>query len=223
VHNCDICGNQNADIQCSKCGRIVCKYCYFDLDGACINCVRKQTLHKKFATFSSSIPSSRLNSLGLLLMVLGILIVSISFTPEEGDDIAPFFPLNTSNMSRVISSILSVALLSLFVIMLVLPRNIFEKRRRFKRHFDVFSWNTHPRTSEEIEYMITIKIPSGIENTVYVDEGEMGVIRIYSHIDSTFYRSYDLPSGYEVEGYTFEYDGDYLVIKLKLKNFSDLF
>jgi hypothetical protein len=147
----------------------------------------------------------------------------MSFTPEEGEDISPFFPLNTNNMDRVIPSILSVTLLSLFVIMLVLPKNIFEKRRRVKRHLEIYNWNNHPRTSEVLEYMITIKVPSGLKNTVYMDEGEIGVINIYSHIDSTFYRSYDLPSGYEVEGYTFEYEGDYLVIKLKLKNFSDLF
>ena len=96
------------------------------------------------------------------------------------------------------------------------------KRRSVQPHFEVFRGDMKDLESEEMEYMITIKIPSGLEKSVYVEESEMGVITIYSHTDSTFHRSYDLPSGYEVEEYKYEYEGDYLVLRLKLKNFSDM-
>lgn len=161
--------------------------------------------------------------LGLLLVFSGLLIVSMSFTPEEGEGMLPFFPFITSNGLGVIASILSVAFLSLFVIMSVLPWYMFMKRRRVQPHLNAFRWDTENRESEEMEYMITIKVPPGLEKTVYVEEDEMGSIDIYSHNDSTFHRTYDLPSGYEVAEYKYEYDGDYLVLRLKLKNSSDIF
>ena len=134
----------------------------------------------------------------------------------------PFFPFIPSSISGAMASIFSIAFLSLFVVMSVLPWYMLMKRRSVQPHFEVFRGDMKDLESEEMEYMITIKIPSGLEKSVYVEESEMGVITIYSHTDSTFHRSYDLPSGYEVEEYKYEYEGDYLVLRLKLKNSSDM-
>jgi hypothetical protein len=66
-----------------------------------------------------------------------------------------------------------------------------------------------------MEYVMTIDVPVELRRTIYI-EGEGGMIRLRSSVDRSFYRSYRMPEGFEMGKYEYEYDGSYLLLKLRL-------
>lgn len=99
--------------------------------------------------------------------------------------------------------------------MSLLPWFIFSRRV----HVDVFNpeageYRSHE--SEVMEYMITIALPRRLRKTIYI-EGEGNTIYLRSRADKSFHKVYTLPAGFEVDDCSYEYEGKYLLLKLKLK------
>ncbi len=72
---CGICGRDNVDILCSKCGTFICEKCYdVDLD-QCVNCSGKRTVKAS--------PGNRLIKLvsGFMLVMIGLFVASFAFIP----------------------------------------------------------------------------------------------------------------------------------------------
>ena len=44
--NCEICGEKTSKVVCIKCGRSVCKSCYFKIIGVCKKCIPKEVAGK---------------------------------------------------------------------------------------------------------------------------------------------------------------------------------
>lgn len=153
--------------------------------------------------------------MGMLFIAFGLMITSMAFIPEDGEGVIVLFPFVIGNVSGTAAAILSLIFLGIFLATSLLPWYMFTRRRR-QEVYNSYRWEVRPPESEVTEYMITIEIPKQLKKTVYL-EGLGGVIHLRSRLDSSFQRSYSLPEGFEMDDYTYEYDGNYLLLKLKLK------
>lgn len=152
--------------------------------------------------------------IGMLLVVFGFLLMSLAVVPEDTEGVIVIFPFVIGNVSGWTAVVLSVAFLGLFIATSLLPWIMFSRRRPWDGYGSM--WEPGRREQEVMEYMITIDLPPEFRNTVYI-EGQGGVIHLRSRADPAFHRRYTLPEGFEVDEYDHEYDGGYLLLKLKLK------
>ena len=152
----------------------------------------------------------------MLLIVFGFMVTSIAMMPEDGEGAVVLFPFVFGEISGGMAALLSVVFLGVFIVTSLLPWYMFNRRRREWSGFRTVEWEVRPHESEAMEYMITLEVPPELRRTVYI-EGVEGEVRLGSSVDGSFSRSYDLPWGFEVDEYNYEYEGDYLVLRLKLK------
>ncbi len=165
---------------------------------------------------SGGISSTGLRMLGMLLIVFGLLITSMAFVSEGGEGVIIIFPFVFGNIGGWSALVLSIAFLAIFVLTSLLPWVLVSRKSGSGFGSGSISWDLGPRESEIMEYMITIEVPNHLKRTIYV-EGEDGTVHLRSSVDESFYRSYRLPEGFEVDEYDHEYEGDYLLLKLILK------
>ncbi len=208
---CEICGKPFADCLCVECGRVVCERCFNGHDESCVDCSPRRLV----LASSSGISSAGLRMVGMLLVVFGFLLMSLAVVPEDAEGVIVIFPFVIGNVSGWTAVVLSVAFLGLFIATSLLPWIMFSRRRPWEG-FGSIRWEPRRREQEVMEYMITIDLPPEIRDTVYI-EGEEGVFHIRSGVDPSFHRSYTLPEGFDVDEYDHEFDGGYLLLKLKLK------
>jgi hypothetical protein len=167
-------------------------------------------------TASHGISSSGLRMLGMLLIVFGLMITSIALLPGDAEGVVIIFPFVIGNISGTAAAVLSVVFLGVFMATALLPWFLFSRRRGPCDGYGPFRWEPRPSRAEMMEYMITIEVPAKLRNTVYIEE-ERGVVHLWSRADPSFHRSYTLPEGFDVGDYSYEYDGGYLILKLKLE------
>ena len=209
---CKICGKPDADALCVRCGRVVCERCFHGFDELCIEC----TSLKPLFVSSGGISSTGLRIGGMLLIIFGLLITSIALTPEggSGEGVIVIFPFVFGNIGGWATVALSIAFLGIFIASSLLPWLLFSKKG-WGNGLNQARWEYRPRESEVMEYMITIDLPRELRKTVYIEE-EGNFVHLKSSAED-FHRSYTLPVGFEVDEYRYEYEGSYLLLKLKLK------
>ena len=66
-----------------------------------------------------------------------------------------------------------------------------------------------------VEYIITTELPDKIKKTVFIETEESKIL-LKSTSDDTFKRSYEIPTGFGLEGIDYDYDDNFLVLKLLL-------
>jgi hypothetical protein len=208
--DCEICGRPGADAMCIMCGRVVCDRCFDGFEELCIECSSRRMV----SSSSSGISSAGLRMLGMLFIVFGLLITTMAFATEGGEGVIIIFPFVFGNVGGWASLLLTIVFLGIFIATSLLPWIIVSRRREYG--YSPYKWEHAPRASETMEYIITIDLPDRLRRTVYI-EGNDGVVHLKSSVDESFYRSYSLPEGFEVDEYSYEYDGNYLLLKLKLK------
>lgn len=208
---CEICGRPFADCLCVECGRVVCERCFNVHDELCVDC----SPYRLVLASSSGISSVGLRVIGMMLIVFGFLLMSMAVVPEDAEGVIVIFPFVIGNVSGWTAVVLSVAFLCLFIATSLLPWIMFFRRRSWEGYGPMW-WEHGRRKPEIMEYMITIDIPPELRNTVFIDE-QGGEIHLRSRADPTFNRRYTLPEGFEVDEYDHEYDGGYLLLKLRLK------
>jgi hypothetical protein len=152
---------------------------------------------------------------GMLLIVFGLLITSLAFVAEGTEGVVVIFPFVFGNIGGWSAVALSIAFLAIFVLTSLLPWILVTRRSGSSFGSGSIGWDLGPRESEVMEYMITIEVPSRLRSTIYVEGGD-GTVLLRSSADESFHRSYRLPEGFEVDEYDHEYEGDYLLLKLKL-------
>jgi len=152
----------------------------------------------------------------MLLIVFGVMVTSFAMMPEGGEGAIVLFPFVFGEVSSGTAVLLSLVFLGVFIVSSLLPWYMFSRRRREWSGYRTVEWEVRPRESEAMEYMITLEVPQELKRTVFI-EGVGGEVRLGSSVDGSFSRRYDLPRGFEVDEYNYEYEGDYLVLRLKLK------
>jgi hypothetical protein len=209
---CEICGRPGADALCVRCGRVVCERCFNGFDELCIECTSLNPLYVS----SGGISSAGLRIGGMLLIIFGLLITSIALTPEGGfgEGVIVIFPFVFGNIGGWAAVALSIAFLGIFIASSLLPWFLISKRG-WGNSIGQVKWEYRPQESEIMEYMITIDLPRELRKTVYIEDNG-NVVHLRSNAED-FHRSYTLPVGFEVDEYSYEYEGNYLILKLKLK------
>ena len=150
---------------------------------------------------------------GLLLILIGLLIVTVALMPGGGEGIIILFPF-AFRVSGGLAIILSTLLFIVFTAsMILIPWYLISRGMEEGEEL----WTPLRRRRETTEYIITLKVPRRLRKTLYVEVGEGGAIYIRSTKDPTFERSYTLPAGFDVEDVEFDYEGDYLILRLLLR------
>ena len=209
---CEICGRLGADCLCMKCERVICEVCFHGFGELCVDCTPQRVV----MTVSYGISSSGLRMLGMLLIVFGLMIASIALLPADAEGVVVIFPFVIGNVSGTAAAVLSVVFLGVFMATALLPWFLYSRRRGPWDGYGPFRWEPRQNGAEMMEYMITIEVPAKLRNTVYIED-ERGVVHVRSDADPSFHRSYNLPEGFDLGDYSYEYDGGYLILKLKLE------
>jgi len=160
----------------------------------------------------STLHPALLRIMGLLLILLGILTVSIALMPGEGEGIIILFPF-AFRVSGRLALLLSTLLFIVFAASIILlPWYLISRGG-----MDEEIWTPLRRRREATEYIISLRVPRGLRGSLYVEVGEDDEIYVRSTRDPTFERSYRIPAGFDVEDVEFDYEGDYLILRLLLR------
>ena len=210
---CGICGRDNVDILCSKCGTFICERCYDPETDTCIKCSGKQvTKHSK---------NNRILQLisGALLIMMGIFIASFAFIPLTNANIV-IFPFIFENVNSVTAVLMSLMFFCMFAVTSLLP---FYFTLRSNRLYDLDegiytlqeSHGSGTNITETIEYMITTEVPEKLKETIFIEDNLDEVV-LRSEKDPGFLKSYNIPDSYIIDSVESAYEDGFLVLKIKL-------
>jgi hypothetical protein len=205
---CEICGTFGADAFCVRCNRVICEDCFQGFEELCIDCAEVKAPFKT----SGGISSSGLRMLGLFIFSVGLLLTAMAFVQSSAEGVIVIFPFVIGNLNGWSAVALTLASIALFIATTFLPWFLFY-RRGWAREEGVM-WDLNP-SHEMTDYIITVDLPTGLRKTIYLEE-EDEIIHLRSRVDPTFNRIYKLPYGFEVDDYSYEYQENYLLLRLKL-------
>jgi hypothetical protein len=158
--------------------------------------------------------------LGLMLVGVGLMVTSTAFISEgvEGEGMIVIFPFVIGNVSGVTAAIFTALFFAFFILSSLLPWYVFGRRRGFAEGGASFKHEDQWRSkdSDTMEYIITTELPRRLRKSIYF-ETDGGEIHLRSTEGESFLKSYSLPNGFEVDEINYDYEGDYLVLKLLLK------
>lgn len=209
---CEICNRFGADVACIRCGRVVCNLCFYGSSELCVDFMPRVKIH----TSSRGISSAGLRLLGSLLIILGFLIVSLSFVVGGGEGFIFIFPFFFSGAGGWASIVLTILFFLVFVASSLLPWFLVTRGRGHGFMFSTMRREHVQEESKAMDYVITIDVPSRLRRTIYI-ESNGNAVHLRSNVDGSFHRSYRLPEGFDVDEYDYEYEGSYLLLRLKLK------
>ena len=158
--------------------------------------------------------------LGLILISVGLLIASMAFVPDSLDfeGVIIIFPFVFGNVSGGAAIIFTIAFFSFFILTSLLPWYIFSRRSGLTDGVATYKRDDRPwgRDSDTMEYIITTELPRRLRKSIYIEaDGEE--IHLRSTQGEVFLRSYSLPRGFEEAEIDYDYEGNYLILKLMLK------
>jgi hypothetical protein len=212
TRRCAVCGGEGADILCGKCRRFVCEGCYDDEAEACVKCSGASRTRRGAPVRSSLLVA------GFGLIMLGLMVVAYAVTPPNSTIV--FFPFFVFGAGGTAAFIVGMAFFVLFMASTLLPVYL-ALRRGGPAEWDEEIYTMHEGTPlssfyETIEYMITTEIPQGLEGSIYIEEDE-GRLMLLSSRDSGYVRVYDLPPNCLVDDLESDYEGNYLLLRVRLR------
>jgi hypothetical protein len=212
TRRCAVCGGEGADILCGKCRRFVCERCYDDEAEACVKCSGASTARRGAPVRSSLLVA------GFGLIMVGLMVVAYAVTPPNSTIV--FFPFFVFGAGGTAAFIVGMAFFVLFMASTLLPVYL-ALRRGGPVEWDEEIYTMHEGTPlssfyETIEYMITTEIPQGLEGSIYIEEDE-GRLMLLSSRDSGYVRVYDLPPNCLVDDLESDYEGNYLLLRVRLR------
>ncbi len=210
---CGICGRDNVDILCSKCGTFICERCYDPENDSCIKCSGKQI--KKMSNEKQVLYLVG----GALLMMVGLFVTSFAFIPLTNAKIV-VFPFMFENVNSVTAVLMSLMFFCMFAVTSLLPFYLTLRRSR------IYDWDegiytlqeSHGSSSnvtETVEYIITTEIPDKLKETIYIEDNLDEVI-LRSERDPNFLKSYNIPDSYIIDSVESAYEDSFLLLKIKL-------
>jgi hypothetical protein len=212
TRRCAVCGDEGADILCAKCKRFVCERCYDEDADSCIKCSGSSRARRGAPVRSFLLVA------GFGLIMLGLMLVAYAVTPSNSTIVVfPFFMFGARGTAAFV---LGMAFFLFFMASTLLPVYL-ALRRGGPAGWDEEIYTMHegpPLSSfyETIEYMITTEVPQGLEGSIYIEEDE-GRLRLLSSRDNGFIRVYDVPSNCLVDDVESDYEGSYLLLRVRLR------
>jgi len=212
TRRCAVCGDEGADILCGKCRRFVCERCYDEDVDSCVRCSGSSRAVMGAASRSTLLVA------GLGLIMVGLMVAAYAVTPSNSTIVVfPFFMFGAGGTAAFI---LGMAFFVLFMASTLLPLYL-ALRRGGQVGWDEEIYTMHEGTPlssfyETIEYMITTEVPQGLEGSIYIEEDE-GRLRLLSSRDSGFVRVYDVPPNCLVDDVESDYEGSYLLLRVRLR------
>ncbi len=212
MEKCSVCGREGADILCGRCGRVVCEGCYDDGAGMCVRCTSRSR-----GRGGPSRP--RLLAGGLALILLGLMVTSWSFI-LSGEATVVLFPFVLSGLNAPATIALSLVFFALFAASSILPLYLLLRRSEYAE-WDEGIYSIHDSvvsggsSSESVELMITTEVPGGLRESIYIEEGD-DKLTLLSSKDPGFVKSYDIPDAYYVDDVESDYEGGFLLIRVRL-------
>ena len=210
---CGICGRENVDILCSKCGTFICERCYDVETDQCVKCSGKRT------TVGST--GDRLIKLvsGFMLIMMGIFITSFAFIPLSEARIV-IFPFVFENVSSITAVLMSLMFFAMFAMTSMLPFYLSVKRNRiYEWDEGIYTVNENNfaggNVTETMEYMITTEVPAKLKDTIFLEDN-LNEIVLLSEQDPNFRRTYNIPEPYIIDEVESAYEDEFLVLKVKL-------
>lgn len=156
----------------------------------------------------------------MMLIVIGLLFASMAFIPEgvDGEGAVIIFPFVFGNVGRWAAVVFTLTFLALFILSSLLPWYMIQKRSGIDDGHVAVHREGRPRgrRTDTMEYLITTELPGKLRKGIYIEADEE-VIHLRSPQDEAFLRSYTLPEGFEVDEIDYNYEGNYLLLKLLLK------
>lgn len=212
---CGICGSQDADILCSRCGRFVCERCYNEPDDACLRCAPRASVNDSTTRRQMLMP-------GLILLFAGLIVTAMALVPgfSEGEGVIIFFPFFVGGVTGWGAALASLLFFAIFFASSLLPLLLSMSGRSLggvDGGWFPFQSGKMSGVSfvEKTEYIITTELPGNLRESIYFESFD-GRFVIKSDRDESFTKSYGLPKGFRVDKVDHEYDDDYLVLKVHL-------
>ena len=211
ARRCYICGSPEADILCSICGKFVCQDCYDEEKDCCIKCSGARAYYTR-------VPRLPLLVAGGLLMVAGLYTLCFAFLP--GEPVVVFaFPFVYQSLPLGLALAMNLLFLGLIALVALLPllASIWSGRVEWEWEPRYVQEDLGPASSlqETSEYIITTHVPENLRGTINIEWGE-GEVALWSSRDPGFRRRYSLPENYRVEELESDFEGSYLLLRLKL-------
>lgn len=69
--------------------------------------------------------------------------------------------------------------------------------------------------NETAEYLITLVVPRKLQKTVYIETDDRQLY-LKSKVDKNYIKKYNIPEGFDLDSLDYDYDGDFLIMKLFL-------
>lgn len=212
-----LCGREGAEILCPRCGSVICDRCYDDEADACVVCSGK----RPGKTRALNRPALLVG--GIMMVLLGLMVTSWAFIPQ-GEATVMIFPFVFNSVGGAAAIIMSLVFFALFSLSSLLPLYMLLRRSEYT-DWDEGLYTLHDsvvtggNSTESLEYMITTEIPGGLKDSIYLEEGDNSII-LMSSKDVNFVKTYNLPEDYHVDEVESEFEGNYLLVKVRLT--SDL-
>lgn len=210
---CGICGRDNVDILCSKCGTFICEKCYDVEMDQCVNCSGKKTTRAS--------PGNRLIKLisGFMLVMMGLFVTSFAFIPLSNAKIV-IFPFVFENVNSITAMLMSLMFFAMFAMTSMLPFYLsLQRSRMYEWDEGVYTINENNfsggNVTETIEYMITTEISESLKDTIYLEDN-LNEIVLLSEKDTSFRKIYGIPEPFIIDSVESAYEDEFLVLKVKL-------
>ena len=210
---CWVCNSEGANILCPKCGHIVCRDCYDEEAKRCLECVEEDVNAKargKKVTLAG----------GFLMIIVGLSTVAAAIvTGLPIKEVTVVFPFIVGVVSPILAGLYSFIFFVTIAAASLLPWYIHTRDKPTcagNEDVTVMEGNlSSGENFEHVEYVITAELPKRMEKTILI-ESNGASIHLHSTLDKEFNRDYTIPAGHNLEGLDYDYDEEYLVLRLHL-------
>ena len=211
--NCWVCGAEDADILCPRCGHLVCRGCFDVETEMCLDCTEEVVDHKIRRRTTMLVG-------GLLMIIVGLSAAAAGFVaglPTTG--VTVVFPFIVGEVSPWIAGLYSFLFFVTIAVASLFPWYLHTRNKQIyyeNEDFTVTGGNLPGgEVFEHMEYVITAEMPKRLEKSILV-EANGPLIHLHSTLDKEFNRSYRIPEGHDLEGLDYDYEEGYLVLRLHL-------
>ena len=208
-----------------RCGKTVCHECFDYEKGLCIICSDKGSILNVLNS-NPSIFLNKTDMLGVALILAGILLITAasSLYTGDGESTLIIFPFLVK-ISGTATLILAVIYVAISILMVFLPWILISRRFRAAAErlarIEYGSITPHRvirRAGVIKDYILTLKMPGFKSEDISIKVfGNTLNVEARRDEKTVFTRGYRLPEGYEAESIKYNFEGDFLIIKLKLK------
>ena len=224
---CEICGGDDAYIICPRCKRLVCNNCFNSEAGVCILCLDREEIGRE-SLLGGRLPFPAGSTfIGMALIIFGMLLMMVaSILSASGEGVIVIFPFIIGRVSGLTALIIMIAFMIISLAVFFLPWLLGPGRvlRVIERVAGLEKPELKPlkvggRGSGEVEeYIITLRMPGFREEDIDVRVfGRELHVRAYKDGRLSFTRRYELPRGFEPYGVRYNYEDDFLIVKVALR------